>query len=93
MKYLLSIIALIIMFSPLQAAHKEKHKKNPKQYIKGYEKIFMYPHGMYLPYPGKLYKVQAIYWSRSSGYYTYKSKMKKFPLSWMKYYDWSSPQR
>lgn len=87
MKYLISLIALVLVFSPLQAAQKYKNKK---QYVPSYHEIFLYDHGMYLPFPGKLYRVRAIYWDKKMGYYTYKSKMKNVPLSQMKYYDWKS---
>jgi hypothetical protein len=90
MKKLLMVM-LIMLSSITLYAGQSKHK-NPKKYIKG-DELFLYPHGIYLAYPGKLYRISALYKSRHGGYYTYKSKMRNFPLSKMDDYDWGSPKR
>lgn len=87
MKKLILILALIMIALPLNAGPKVKSKRNPKQYILD-DSIFLYTHGIYLAYPGKLYRVKALYKSKSKGYYTYKSKMKRIPLEDMNQYDW-----
>ncbi len=78
---------LITLITIPLSAGQSKHK-NPKMYIQD-DEIFLYTHGMYLAYPGKLYRIKALYKSKSRGYYTYKSKMKKIPLDDMQKYPWT----
>jgi hypothetical protein len=80
-KYILLLVMLMLTF-PLQAAH-----KNKKQYIQN-DELFLFNHGMYLAYPGKLYRIQSLYYSRSKGYFTYRSKMKYIPLNKMAGKNW-----
>lgn len=73
-----------MMTLPLSA----KPYKNPKHYILD-DEIFLYTHGMYIAYPGKLYRIKTLYKSKTKGYYTYKSKMKRIPLEDMQKYPWT----
>lgn len=91
MKNIVLIGLLLMIVCPLNAAQKKKHH-NPKKYIKG-DELFLYPHGIYLAYPGKLYRISALYKSRHGGYYTYRSKIYNFPLSEMSKYNWGRSKR
>ena len=81
---------LILMSTVALNAGQSKHK-NHKKYISGSE-LFVYPHGIYLAYPGKLYRISALY-KNKRGYYTFRSKMRNFPLSRMDKYNWSESNR
>lgn len=82
-KYIL-LLAMLLLTLTLNAK-----TKNPKRYIQGNE-LFLYPHGIYLAYPGKLYRITALYKSPIRGYFTYKSKMKRIPLEFVQHGDWNT---
>jgi hypothetical protein len=85
-KILTMLLALVILIIPMEAAHKAP--KSNKRYMQE-EDIFLFRHGMYVAYPGNLYRIGKLYYSKVKGYYAYKCHMKKIPLERLDHAPWT----
>jgi hypothetical protein len=80
------LLALFVLIVPLDASHNAK--KSNKRYMKE-EDIFLFHHGMYVAYPGNLYRIGKLYYSKAKGYYAYKYNMKRIPLERLDHAPWT----